>query len=50
MYDGAKVNSPQEALAALRMERPVDVEREPMMRIEPIRQPSVADFDGPPAI
>jgi hypothetical protein len=50
MYDAAKVNSPQEALAALRMERPVDVEREPMMRIEPIRQPSVADFDGPPAI
>ncbi len=50
MYDGAKVNSPQEALAALRMERPVDVEREPMMRIEPIRQSSVADFDGGPAI
>jgi hypothetical protein len=27
LYDGAKVNSPQEALAVLRTERPVDVER-----------------------
>jgi hypothetical protein len=50
LYDGTKTSSPQEALAALRMERPVDVEREPMLRIEPIRQSSVANFDGPPAI
>jgi hypothetical protein len=47
MYDGAEVHSPQEALAALRMERPVDVEREPMLRIEPIRESSVAVLDGP---
>ncbi len=47
LFDGSEIRSPRDVLRALRAERPERRQRPQQVRIEPIRQPSVAVVDGP---